>query len=152
MPERQLSLPLTSTSVGFIGCRGHLANAQLVVVRFLLQGFGVVEIHHGDGLGADEDVRRMADDLRAWRMVHPCDDAPQPAGFQHDAVFPSRPYPRSDHEIMDAAGAVIVMSEATRPGDEPGHRAAEAIRYGHLKNKTIVVVTPTGDERWCRFR
>lgn len=152
MPERLQFLPLTSTSVGFIGDRGRLTSNQLVAVRFLLQGFGVVEVHHGDELGADEDIHRLADGLRAWRMVHPRCDGPDGAGFQRDVVFPPRPYPRSDHEIVDAAGAVILAPAVIFPDGDTSPRTVEALRYGRSKNRTIVVVTPTGKERWLRRR
>lgn len=71
MPEWRASLPLTATSVAFIGDGEPLTRGQLVAMQLLLRSFGVVELHHGDRLGADGDVHRLANRIRAWRMVHP---------------------------------------------------------------------------------
>jgi len=152
MPERPQPLPLTSTSVGFVGGRRHLTVGQLVAVRFLLDSLGAIEVHHGNEVGADEDIHRLADEIRAWRMVHPCQGTPEPAGFLHDVVFAPQPLPLSDHAIVDSGGALIVALDAAVPEGDGGSRTIQAVHYARSKGKTVVLVAPSGTEQWLRHR
>lgn len=148
MAEWRRSLPLTATSVAVLGGGERLARGQLVTMQLLLRGFGVVEVHHDDRLGAAEDIHRLADRLRAWRMVHPLERAPERAGFQDDVVYTERPAPQHHREMVDAAGLLVVALDPITSATDGDIQPIDAIRYALAKGKPVVVVDEKGSQRW----
>ena len=46
--------------MGFTGSRGGMPQRQKDVVRYLLTEMQITRLHHGDCIGADSDVHKLA--------------------------------------------------------------------------------------------
>lgn len=144
-PERRGPLPVTALQVGFVGAPEGMTQRQLFRVRVLLRSFGAVEVHFGGNPGADEQLYRLADDLRLWRKVHPLLCSAERSEVTGDVVYPPKQENERYHDVLTASGVLIAApsSAQCRSGGRVWSVVADAVASG----MPVVVVTPDGEAR-----
>lgn len=129
------------TKVGFIGTQNGLTAMQLLRISDLIDGAS--ELHHGDCVGADDEVDRMATMLGIPKFIHPpLDEKKRAFCFRGTvAVLPSKPYLERNQDIVDDSDFLVAAplgAEKTRSG------TWATIRYARKMGKRICIVMPDG--------
>jgi hypothetical protein len=126
--------PDRSVRIGFTGTRTGMSVDQYETVRSLLMlaaSDADVELHHGDCVGADEDVHELCLTLGVPVVIHPPRDGRLRA-FCHGAIRmePRKPY--SDAQPCDRGRHGLLDRDATRDA-----RAAPRARSGDMVNGPV---------------
>lgn len=125
---------------GFTGTRHGMTEEQLQAVIGL--AFGFSEIHHGDCVGADFDMHRIARAGGRRIVAHPPSDPRLRAWSYANEVLPVKPYLDRNRDIVDASSFLIAtpaeMTEQTKGG------TWYTVRYARSQGKHIVIVWPDG--------
>jgi hypothetical protein len=136
--------------IGFTGTRAGLTEEQHQAVRSLLllsRSDAAVEVHHGDCVGADEDVHRICGELEVPVVLHP------PTNGKLRAVClgavreePPKPYLARNRMIVDGTDFVIAAPrERFEPWPARGQGTWSTIRYARDQGRLVYVVWPTGN-------
>ena len=97
--------------IGFTGTRRGLTGSQQARLMTLLQGYVsrylIVELHHGQCIGADEETARMAKTLGCRIVSHPPTDRKAISTFAADEYRTPMPYLQRNHDIVDETKFLI---------------------------------------------
>lgn len=143
------------TVVGFTGTRHGMTTAQVLTVKHLIgTDYSIVEVHHGDCVGADADCHQIAMSEGANLVVHPpvdnrlrafCDKAfeakAKECGVTVEVLDP-KPYHDRNRDIVDACDYLIATPQEVTPQDKGGTWGT--IGYARAKGKRNIIVYPDG--------
>lgn len=128
-------------ALGFTGTRHGMTPEQIKAVDFITM-FDFDEVHHGDCVGADTDMHRIAR-ANGQRVVgHPPSDPKLRAFNECDELRPEKPYLDRNHDIVDEADAVIATPGETTEVLRSG--TWSTIRYAKEQKKPLAIVWPDG--------
>ena len=100
------------------------------------------ELHHGDCVGSDAQVHRVAKSLGCRIVLHAPLNPIKRARCDADSYWPERPYIERDHDIVDATDSMIAtpaeFSEQLRSG------TWATIRYARKVGRQVTIVYPYG--------
>lgn len=130
------------TAVGFTGTRHGLTVPQLLTIGDVLAILAGGWLHHGDCLGADREVHKIAETLGIKTHTHPPASKKWRAYCASNASDQPRAYIDRNHDIVDAVDELIAapaeMEEVVRSG------TWATIRYARKKRKRVTIVYPDG--------
>jgi hypothetical protein len=135
--------------IGFTGTREGMTARQLrcagQVILWLAAeaGKGVkMELHHGDCVGADAQINRLARAVRCQTIAHPPEDDTQRAHCRVDAESTPAPYLERNREIVDVTEVLI----AAPKGREEEKRSGtwSTVRYARRRGRKIYLAWPDG--------
>lgn len=131
------------TILGFTGTREGMTEAQKTTVQALLADPSVVEVHHGDCLGADNDLDALARRQRVGRVIHPPSDPKLRAWCCSEiALMPEKPYLDRNRDIVDACDTLIATPKESTPQGRGG--TWYTVGYARLQGKRLVIIWPDG--------
>jgi hypothetical protein len=142
--------PDRNIRIGFTGTRTGMSLDQYETVRSLLMlaaSDADVEVHHGDCVGADEDVHDLCEGLGVAVIIHPPKEDRLRA-FCHGAIRlePRKPYLKRNHAIVDATDFLIATPRESRvPRPARGQGTWSTVRYAEGHGRVVYVVWPSGD-------
>ena len=136
----QRSATSVALILGFTGTRHGMTEEQIRAADFESWEFG--ELHHGDCVGADTDMHRIA---RANGLViagHPPSDPRLRAYNDCDLLFPEKPYHDRNRDIVDACDVLL----ATPAEDEEQEKGGTwyTVRYAREVGKRLSIIWPSG--------
>lgn len=132
--------------VAFSGTQQGMNLRQIMFVRMNLEEGDVIELHHGDCKGADEQVHKIAMDLGLTIIVHPPEDPKKRAWCgikegttgQNVVVLDAKPYLDRNHDMVDQSkellAAPATKEEVLRSG------AWATIRYAEKRKKPVTKI------------
>lgn len=126
---------------GFTGSRKGMTLQQKAKVKELFKSIDISELHHGDCIGADEEIHGMF----IWKKVgHP----PTVRGLRAFKLFdewrPEKPYLERNRNIVDETEILIATPNGTEK--ECGRSGTwSTIRYAKKQQKKIYIILPTGE-------
>jgi len=131
-------------SVGFTGTRHGLTPEQKLALIGILNAYGYdeAEIHLGDAIGADDEARQIARNVRYWLHGHPSDRDDQRAFGNFDFLETPLPPLERNRVIVDSAEALIAcpsgFSEVLRSG------TWATVRYARRTGVPVIIIWPDG--------
>jgi hypothetical protein len=138
-PEAALSAECVA---GFTGTREGMTVDQAVTVEGLLSDWNVVEVHHGDCVGADADFDRIARQKGAVVIVHPPEDPKLRAYCTTAVEYPERPYLARNRDIVDCSELLIATPKETTGATKGG--TWYTVKYARKQGRGVVIVWPDG--------
>jgi hypothetical protein len=134
---------MTKVNVGFTGTQRGTTKLQYQTVTALLRSLNVETFHHGDCIGADEQIARFVHTLGYPIVVHPPLNEAKRAHVEfHSRTLPPRDYLDRNHDIVDSTDLMVAtpgeMSERIRSG------TWATIRYAAKRQKDVLIVYPDG--------
>ena len=131
--------------LGFTGTQVGMTAVQYAECREVLLYLKVTELHHGDCIGADAHVHRLATELGLRRIIHPPENVAKRAWCTGDAVTEAKPYLARNRDIVDVTTALL----ATPQGPEELRSGTwSTVRYARRQTKPLVIVWPVGSTTW----
>jgi len=126
---------------GFTGSRRGLTIGQVLLLENALISCEATELHHGDCVGADAQVHKIAKGLDLLVCIHPPKNDRYRAFCQGaGAMHPVRSYLRRNRDIVDACDVLIAAPD----GPERLRSGTWAtIRYARKRGKRVIIVTRT---------
>lgn len=135
-------LPKPDT-VCFTGTRKGLTEKQRIAVADILGNLDSHELHHGDCVGADEEVHGMALTMGYEIYVHPPTEVSHRAFCKGATItFPVQPYLIRNHEMVDEAFVVVAASHQQKEVLRSGTWAT--VRYAMKKHRQVIIAFPDG--------
>jgi hypothetical protein len=134
--------------VGFTGTQEGMTKEQKEVFITLFEGLKAEEFHHGDCIGADEQVHEIVRKLfpEVKIHVHPPDKAIKRANCKgYHRIYAKKSYLVRNYDIVDMTEILIATPKTAEEELRSGTWAA--VRYGKKQklNETIVyIITPNG--------
>ena len=128
------------TSLGFTGTRKGMTPEQQASVRAIVGGFSTV--HHGDCIGADEEMHDIAIAFGQSVVVHPPADPKLRAWCRGDVVLPEKPYHDRNRDIVNAARYLLATPDSMKETTKGG--TWYTVRYARQEGKDILIVWPDG--------
>jgi hypothetical protein len=133
--------------VGFTGTQKGMTQAQKEKIRELLvgliQAFEIIELHHGDCIGADEDAYKISDYLLSVRTVaHPPANKKKRAFTYSNEILEALPYLVRNKKIVDETDLLIAAPDSKEEKLRSG--TWSTIRYAQKCGELIVLVYPDG--------
>lgn len=132
--------PDLSGVVGFTGTRHGMTPEQIGTVDELTVWAN--EVHHGDCLGADFDMHRIAYANGQQRVSHPPSDPRLRAYADAEVVLEPKPYHDRNRDIVDAADWLVATPAESTEQEKGG--TWYTVRYARLRQKPVVIVWPDG--------
>jgi hypothetical protein len=132
--------------LGFTGSQHGANQEQMEAVWSLVHGrtLTIAEFHHGDCVGADEQIH----DLLAITMrevIHPPSDSKKRAFCQGaELMWEPKPYLARNHDIVDACDVLIALPSGVDEQLRSGTWAT--VRYARKVGKELIIIYPNG--RW----
>lgn len=134
--------------IGFTGTRHGMSAAQQLAVRRLFETYklSIVEMHHGDCIGADAQAHVLMREvcLTATITIWPCVPLGHPAraGMAADITMPVAPALQRNLEIVEHATMLIATPQTDVEVIRSGTWAT--IRYGRKLGLRGRVILPNG--------
>ena len=129
--------------VGFTGTQRGMTPRQKEAVLGVLVAHDVVEVHHGDCIGADQQMHALARTLNLRIVLHPPEDEVKRAFCSADVVRAALPYLARNERIVDETEMLIATPKSYREEVRSGTWAT--VRRARKAQKEVVVVWPNGD-------
>ena len=137
------------TNIGFTGTRRGLNERQTKrlqkVLTFYVKQGEVVDLHHGDCIGADQTAHEIARELGLYIVLHPPVDDKYRAWCLGDLYMKEKEYLKRNRAIVDACQFLIACpgedTEVLRSG------TWHTIRYAMTTGKKVILITPTAHPR-----
>jgi hypothetical protein len=132
--------------VGFTGTSQGCTLDQLKFARIWLEEFiGLTdksEFHHGDCVGADEQVARIAHSLGFSIVLHPPTNPKARAFTQAPFSRKPKPYLERNHDIVDECNILLACPKGFEEELRSGTWAT--VRYARKKFRPVRLVWPNG--------
>jgi hypothetical protein len=131
--------------VGFTGTRAGMTPQQKNHIKELLSTENVVEAHHGDCIGADEQFHSLCRGLGIPVVLHPPSD-PKLRAYCDGAIRSekARPYLDRNKDIVRASSLLIASPKEPTPQVRSG--TWSTIRYARTRGSRHKVIMPNGEE------
>jgi len=131
--------------LGFTGSQRGASKEQMESVWSLLHGRinAIAAFHHGDCIGADQQVHEL---LRAsiLPVIHPPTDESKRAFCTGGVFRAAKPYLERNHDIVDACDVLIALPGGVDEQRRSGTWAT--IRYARKVGRELIIIYPGG--RW----
>lgn len=133
---------------GFTGTRNGMTMEQRDTFGKLVGMSKIVEFHHGECVGSDEDAHKMVNILsmaakNTIKIVgHPPDNPKLRANVVVDEAWPEKPYLQRNRDIVRETECLIAIPESDKELSSGG--TWFTIRYARQKNKPILLIWPDG--------
>lgn len=128
--------------VGFTGTQVGMSKSQLGLLRHVFLGVDPVdEVHHGDCVGADEELDAYVRTLGGVLIViHPPSNPSKRAFcFQPgDVQRPERPYLDRNRDIVDACDVLVAAPRTDQ--EELRSGTWSTVRYARSVGRRVVVL------------
>lgn len=127
--------------VGFTGTQRGMTRQQRRVLSWWLDSHDVEEMHHGDCVGADEEMHLLAREHRIPVVTHPPLNESRRAFCRVPGDRPAKEYLSRNRDIVDETD-MLVATPATR--DEVARSGTwMTIRYAKRRGKPVWVIPPS---------
>lgn len=124
------------------GSRNGLSlKARDVAISFVENNV-IIELHHGDCLGADADFHNICADRDINIVIHPPKDAKSRAFCTSSSILPPKDYLDRNKDIVNAADIIIAFPGTYKEVQRSGTWAT--IRYAKKMGKKLIIVYPDG--------
>ena len=127
--------------LGFTGTRHGMTTAQIAVVDDLI-AFEVTEVHHGDCVGADHDIDRLAKGVGINRVAHPPSDQRLRAFTDAEKVLEPKPYLDRNRDIVHDTDMLLATPLEDYQPTKGG--TWYTVRYAESIGRRVVIVWPSG--------
>lgn len=131
--------------IGFTGTREGMSHEQWLAVFDLLKPIApfVTEFHHGDCVGADEEVHRIALDLDIQNIiVHPPTSTILRAYCQGHKTLKPKDYTERNHDIVNASE--YILAAPNTKNRQPRGGTWQTIGFAEKAKNLWRVVFPDG--------
>ena len=127
--------------VGFTGTQDGMTDRQIKAASVIIGMFSKCPwtLHHGDCIGADEDMHSMAAG-RAKTVLHPPSNPAKRAYCEADEVLPALPYLERNRAIVDACGILVATPKGLQEELRSGTWAT--VRYARKRGVPVIVLDP----------
>lgn len=126
---------------GMTGTVIGLTDAQMKVANPLVKALSG-EFHHGDCVGADLTLARLAKNCGLFVVAHPPTVDKKRAFHTSDLILPPLPYLARNQKIVDSVDMMFVFPKKLTEELRSGTWAT--VRYARKKKKMLVIVWPDG--------
>jgi hypothetical protein len=134
------------THIGFTGTQAGMTDAQQSSAYQIVALSEATDLHHGDAIGADDQMDQIARELGLLRHIHiPTNGSKRARCMPRlgiDLVYAPLPYLERNRAIVDASEAMIAtpkeMAETLRSG------TWATVRYTRKQGKPLFIVWPDG--------
>ncbi len=141
-------------AIGFTGTRHGLTPAQRSEVAFLVDlcaGFGPLEAHHGDCVGADAEFHSIARRCGVRIVVHPgpADDVARQAGCV--GAERREPLPRMQRNRNIVLASTVMIAAPYEETQQPRGGTWRTVEMARKAGRPLALVLPSGvviKERW----
>lgn len=133
--------------IGFTGTQEGLTNQQVIQMRRTLVEHEVLELHHGDCIGADLATHCLAEVLmqcghQVRIVLHPPSDPKKRAFCPAHEIRPTFPYIVRNHNIVDAVEYMLAAPSTQEEIVRSGTWAT--IRYAKKQGVPLRIIYPDG--------
>jgi hypothetical protein len=140
MPSERERLLGTDDHIGFTGTRHGMTLHQGITVQRLLEPYGWV--HHGDCVGADDQVHYIAIKMEKRVVVHPPTLLKLRANCVGDINHEPKGYLVRDRDIVNATCRLIAAPQGLTEESRSG--TWTTARYARSVGKPVTLVLPDG--------
>lgn len=126
--------------VGFTGTQRGMTAKQKFEVTRLLDELCPSEVHHGDCVGADEELHEIADNLTCWIIVHPPNSDVKRAFCTGSEELPPRPYLHRNEDIVNSVDVLIACPATAHEVKRSG--TWTTIRHARKIGLRVEVIAP----------
>lgn len=134
--------------VGFSGTRVGMNDVQKRLVGGTYDILGIKKVHHGDCVGADEDMHNITRKKEGYIILHPPTNPRFRAYCDYDEIRPELPYLERNDQIVYESKTLIAtpreLIEQRRSGTWYTIRQARK-RINIVKGYGLIIVYPNGD-------
>lgn len=142
MPDNLRRVGVTATREGLTEHQVSRAAELLFGVREWSKS--APEIHHGDCVGGDEELHKIAYGLGYRTVMHPPTVTKYRAWTQCHAVMPRKPYLDRNRDIVDATDILLAFPKESEESRFGG--TWYTVRYARQVGRRLVIVWPHGGE------
>lgn len=129
--------------LGMTGNRYRVSNeAQTKLIDFLNEN-KIIEVHHGDCLGADAVFHDICSNLKIKTIIHPPDQDNLRAFCRGDVILEAKKYLVRNKDIVNSTDALIAFPSTKKEIIRSG--TWSTIRYAKKLNKKVIIIYPDGD-------
>jgi len=135
---------LDDVILGFTGTRRGMTMFQKTAISQMLADVRVMEAHHGDCVGADEEFHYLCFVRNIPIVIHPPED-PKLRAFCPNAyrIEPPRPYIERNHIIVNSVGLMVAApKEDYEPMAGRGQGTWSTVRYARQVGRLLRIVWP----------
>jgi hypothetical protein len=100
------------------------------------------EVHHGDCVGADHDMHRIAEANGQRIVVHPPSDNRLRAWCKGEIILSPRPYLDRNRDIVGACTTLLATPAEMEEQDKGG--TWYTVRFARRRGVPVIVVWPDG--------
>lgn len=139
-----------SEPAGMTGTQEGLTGEQTASALFLIKFLNISSLHHGDCIGADEQLDAIARSVGLHRTIHPPINQSKEAFcylkideglFNKFDVLPPKEYLDRNHDIVDDTKLLLAFPKGP---EELRSGTWATIRYAKKSNSLVIVVWPDG--------
>jgi hypothetical protein len=132
--------------VGFTGTREGLTPQQRSRLREELSQDGIVEAHHGDCVGGDEQFHSLCRGAKIPIVIHPPDNGKARAFCDGaDRIEKAKPFLDRNKDIVRASSLMYgCPKERSEPPPARGQGTWSTIRYARSRGVMLKVIMPDG--------
>lgn len=124
---------------GFTGTQTTITTNQFDRLVKLFQDNGIIELHHGDCVGADAIAHDIAVSLNIRTVIHPPIKPFKRAFKTGDVVLPMKDYLTRNRDIVNAS---VILFACPKGPEELRSGTWSTIRYAWRINKPIEIIMP----------
>jgi len=107
-------------------------------VRSIIESDEVIEVHHGDCVGADASFHNIAKELGKRIVIHPPENDKLRAYKHGDRMYSRKPYLQRNHDIVKASDTMIACPDSSKEKLRSGTWAT--IRYARKNGKEVNLI------------
>lgn len=129
--------------VGMSGSRdGISVNAKNTLINFL-KNTNIIEVHHGDCIGADRQFHDIVIEYKIKTVIHPPKISSMRAFCKGDVILSVKDYLERNRDIVDNTELLIAFPSSNK--EELRSGTWSTIRYAKKMNKKVIIVYPDGN-------
>lgn len=126
--------------LGMTGSRNGMTYCAEKQLKTFLQENDIIEAHHGDCVGADNDFHNIVTENNITTVIHPPVDSKARAFCSGSIVLPKKGYIERNHDIVDSTDLLIAFPSSTTEEKRSGTWAT--IRYARKIGKRVIIIDP----------
>lgn len=134
--------------IGFTGTQAGMTEAQQTRAYRLLLAFRATDLHHGDCIGADDQMDQIGRELGLTIYIHPPDNPSKRAWCNTRPIgeswteHPPQSYLLRNKAIVESARTLIAAPKETAETVRSG--TWSTVRYARKVGKPVYIVWPDG--------